>query len=96
MTYTFRPCKIDRNGLCLATYVDNVNINAILRAFPAGRMEGYYEPEKGYYEEEVGFECVETGEIFNVYSRWGAVRIGAHNPESRAGQYLATELSAIV
>ena len=92
MLYTFVPRQIDTHGTCLAAYADGISQDALLRAFPAGRMEGYYEPEKGYDQDDVGFECVETGEVFNVYARWGAVRVGAHNPDSLAARALVDYL----
>lgn len=101
MPSTFMPCKINRQAAlvltyssCLAVYVDNANINDILEAFPDGRQEGYYDPEKGYYDDEVGFRCVETGEVFNVYARWGQVRIGALNPTTPRALELAAWLTA--
>lgn len=74
---TFVAQKIDINGTHLVAYVDGLSQSTLLKKFPEGRMEGYYDPTKGYEDDDVGFVCVETGEIFNVYSRWGSVRIGA-------------------
>lgn len=94
MPSTFQPCKIDCRGTSLAVYVPTADIKAILQTFPEGRHEGYYEPEKGYYHDEVGFRCVETGEVFKVYARWGQVRIGALDPCSPRAQELAAWLAS--
>ena len=88
----FTACPVDICGMSLALHVDNVTINSVLSTFAAGRMESWGEPEKGYSNYDIGFVCEETGETFYVYARWGAVRIGAHNPDSVGVRELASFL----
>jgi hypothetical protein len=90
MNFVAKP--VDVCGMSLALHVDNVTINSVLSTFAAGRMESWGEPEKGYSNYDIGFVCEETGETFYVYARWGAVRIGAHNPDSAGVRELASFL----
>jgi hypothetical protein len=90
MNFVAKP--VDVCGMSLALHVDNVTMNSVLFTFAAGRMESWGEPEKGYSNYDIGFVCEETGETFYVYDRWGAVRIGAHNPDSAGVRELASFL----
>jgi hypothetical protein len=90
MNFVAKP--VDVSGMCLALHVDNVKMHNVLSTFAAGRMESWGETKKGYSNYDIGFVCEETGETFYVYDRWGAVRIGAHNPHSPAARELASFL----
>ena len=88
----FTACPVDICGMSLALHVDNVTINSVLSTFAAGRMESWGDADAGYSAADIGFVCEETGETFYVYARWGAVRIGAHNPDSVCDRELASFL----
>lgn len=68
------------NGVCLQEYVDEVNLLALVAHF--GKPEdGYWDPEKGYDGHEFLFVEESTGEVVNLYSRFGNWRIGAHSKD---------------
>jgi hypothetical protein len=76
---TYEPNnKCSVNGSYLRSHVDGLSMNQIVLAFPAGKTSGFCDEEKGYYEHDCVFRDSETSDVFNVYSRFGAVRIGAH------------------
>ena len=74
----------DTNGVSLCAYLDEVTSGAMHVVFGAGKP-GYEDDEKGYGGAEWTFEA-EDGEVFNVYSRFNAFRVGARD-EARASHF---------
>lgn len=66
-----------QSGTYLRVEVPSLRQRDIVAKFPEGKHEGYYDPEKGYDDFEVSFVDTENSNAFNVYSRYGQVRIGA-------------------
>lgn len=78
----------------MAFEVEGIDMDDLLKIFPSGKMDAYYEPERGYsYPWEIGFIWEETGEGFYVYDRFGATRIGCLDGRSNP---LATELKNVL
>lgn len=75
---TYNPCPTSSvGGSYLRDYVDGIRIGQILEVFPDAEVPGVDDPEKGYDEPDCVFCDPSTGSVFNVYSRFGSVRIGA-------------------
>jgi len=98
ISVTYKPSKkSDINGSFLREYVDGIRMNQVLGAFPGGKVSGVCDPEKGYDEPDCVFCDPSTGGVFNVYSRFGSVRIGApYNVTDEAVQKFKTWLLAQV
>lgn len=81
---TFTPNKLaDPNGTSLAAHCDGISMDEIADAFPEGRVVAYDEPEKGYsHPWEVKFTD-ENGDVYNIYERFGAARIGTNEAPGR-------------
>lgn len=87
---------VDVNGTFLAAHLpDKVNRAALLRRFGETPRVGCVDPEKGYDGEEWTFRA-DTGDVFNVYARWGQYRIGARTENVEAFQsWLLGELGIV-
>lgn len=88
----FVATPVNKSFMSLALCVENVKIDSVLSTFSDGRMESWGDDYSGYSNFDVGFVCLETGETFYVYDRWGMVRIGCHNPDSVGARELASFL----
>lgn len=66
-----------QSGTYLRVVVPELRQKDIVGKFPEGKHEGYYDPDKGYYDYEVSFVDTDNSNSFNVYARYGMVRIGA-------------------
>ena len=66
-----------QSGTYLRVEIPSLRQRDIVAKFPEGKHEGYYDPEKGYDDFEVSFVDTENSNSFNVYARYGQVRIGA-------------------
>lgn len=73
-----RTPEADINGTSLQVYLDEVTTPQIRRIFGKPDLDAYHEPEKGYDGDEYKFTD-EIGNVVNLYARYGAWRIGAHN-----------------
>lgn len=69
------PCS-GVSGSCLQAYLDDVELN-VIALFGKPDPDGYVDDEKGYDGNEYHFTEQSTGQIVNLYARYGEWRVGA-------------------
>jgi hypothetical protein len=79
MNYQVSP-KADTSGTSFQMYLCAASVEQMTKAFGAPSADAYWDPERGYDGDEWQFES-DSGLVFNVYARWGQLRVGAHGEE---------------
>ncbi len=75
----FKRSKVNTSGTSLQKYLDGITDYDVKRAFGDPNDDGYWDDEKGYDGREYTFTD-DAGNIATLYARWGAWRVGAHEP----------------